>query len=277
MFSTLASVLVTAAVSLAPQTPVPDLGQKFGAAARDPSLVVPLILETSELLSRVDGATGQRLADASEPFLRQVFFSPQRFPGAEKLGLREHVVASGELPGSIAKRYRIGAGLLRYLNPDYDERKIVAGRRLVVLDLSNGSLQLIVDKERCRLAAWHKTPDGEHVLSMYVPIGIGASESPTPSGTTKIVDRVRNPAWTNPLTREVHPHGDPRNLLGGYWIRLDSQGIGQSGIGLHGYTGSPAPDWIERGASNGCVRLLQSDADRVFELALEGTQVVLAP
>jgi lipoprotein-anchoring transpeptidase ErfK/SrfK len=34
---------------------------------------------------------------------------------------------------------------------------------------------------------------------------------------------------------------------------------------------------LERGSSNGCVRMLQGDIDRVFELALEGTAVTIAP
>ncbi len=272
------TVLVLAAgfLALAQQPATPDFGPKFRAATQQPDQIVPLILEVSEALPKVDGDTGRALADALEPFCRQVFFGPGPIPGAERLGVVKHEVKSGELPGAIAKRLKTGAGMLKYLNANYDDRRVAAGAKLNVLDLSDGSLQLIVDITRRRLASWHKTPEGKYVLALYVPVGVGAEASPTPVGKTKIVDRVRNPAWTEPKTKQVFPHGDPGNVLGGYWIKLDPEGLGGvTGIGLHGYTGAPAVDWLEQGSSSGCIRMLQPDIDRVFELALEGTPVTL--
>lgn len=273
------------------QTPLDGLRAKILAAPNDSSVVVPLILEASEILPKMGGDEGQQLADAIEPFLEQVYFGAwfsrdratgqptesRRFPGEEQLGILEHVVKKGELPGEIAKRYRIGAGLLAMMNHPYDERKIAEGRRLRVLDLSSGTLQVIVDKERYRLSAWHYAPGERFVLSMYVPVGLGAQGTETPSGTTRIVDRVRDPDWTDPVTRQVLKHGDPLNVLGGFWMKLDHEPIGKTGIGFHGYTGAPSPDWIEKGTSNGCIRLLQRDVERLFELAIEGTAVKLTP
>jgi lipoprotein-anchoring transpeptidase ErfK/SrfK len=276
MSRTAVVALALAALSLSQQPAAPDFGQRFRTAAQEPGQIVPLILDVSATIPKVDGATGQQLADSLEPYLRQVFFAPSSIPGIERLGVVKHEVKSGELPGAIAKRARIGAGMLKYLNAQYDERRINAGAKLNLLELSNGSLQLIVDIHRYRLAAWHQTPEGQFVLNMYVAVGVGAPESPTPSGTTKIIDRVRNPAWTEPKTKQVFPHGDPGNVLGGYWIKLDPEGLGGvTGIGLHGYTGAPSIDWLSKGSSSGCVRMLQPDIDRVFELALEGTKVVL--
>lgn len=277
MSRTAVLVVALAALSLSQQPATPDFGPRFRAAAQDASQIVPLILEVSETLPKVDGAVGQQLADGLEPYCRQVFFGSVPVPGAERLGVVPHEIKSGELPGTIAKRFKIGAGLLKYLNAGYDERRVAAGAKLRVLDLSNGSLQLIVDVGRRRLAGWHQTPEGKYVLNMYVPVGVGAPESPTPAGTTRIVDRVRNPAWTEPKTKQVFAHGDPGNVLGGYWIKLDPEGLGGvTGIGLHGYTGAPEIDWLTKGSSSGCVRMLQADIDRVFELALEGTKVTLS-
>jgi lipoprotein-anchoring transpeptidase ErfK/SrfK len=274
---------LAAACPLAParepsrQAPEWDLEAALAAAAADPAQVVPLVLDVSARVTRVDGATGQRYADALAPLLERVFFSSERFPSEERLGLVEHTVASGELPGAIARRYRIGAGLLAMLNEGYDERRIAAGRKLRVLDLSNGSLQVFVDKGRFRVSAWHRAPGGELVLTMYARAGLGAAASPTPQGTTRIAERVRDPPWTIPGTRETVPHGDPRNVLGGYWIELDPSGIATDGIGFHGFTGAPPSEWLERNGSNGCIRLLQADIGRLFELALEGTPVVVVP
>jgi hypothetical protein len=244
---------------------------------KDPARVVPLILEISDLVPKVDGDSGQVLAEKLERLSKRAFFSPERLPGMERLDLLMHKVANGELPGAIAKQNHIGSGLLAYLNANYDPRKVQAGSSLKVLDLSNDSLSVIIDKARFRLAAWHRTHDGTWVLVMYVPIGIGAEKSPTPSGSTKIVERERNCAWTDPQTNETFKADDPRNVLGGYWIRLDDAGIGRTGIGLHGYTGSTPETWLGKCTSNGCVRLLQVDIDRVFELAVEGTPVTIAP
>jgi lipoprotein-anchoring transpeptidase ErfK/SrfK len=280
MLLRLAAVVLTALAALA-QGSAPaasPLEASFAAAAADPARVVPLLFEVSAQLPALDAAAGHALADRLEPFARRAFFSPEALPGSERLGFKTHKIASGELPSSIAKRYRFGAGLLKYWNAGYDERRIAAGKELKVLDLSTGSLQAIVDKQRFRLSLWVQVPSGEWLLAMYAPVGLGAAESPTPSGVTTVTNRVREPQWTHPVTRQVFPHGHPENVLGGYWIALDSTPLGgRTGIGLHGYTGAPAPDWIERGASNGCVRMLQPDIDRLFEIALDGTRVVLSP
>ena len=52
---------------------------------------------------------------------------------------------------------------------------------------------------------------------------------------------------------------------------------GVRGIGFHGYTGDAPAAWLGLPRSNGCVRMLQTDIDRVFHLALEGTPVQIVP
>ena len=258
--------------------PAPPLEAHFEAAERDPAQVVPLIFAVSAEIPRVEAEVGHALAERVAPFARRAFFSPEQLPGAERLGFTAHRIEPGELPGAIARRHHVGAGAFKYWNAGYDERRLAAGRELRVLELGESSLQVIIDRQRFRLALWVHAPSGEWLLAMYAPIGLGAADSPTPAGESRVTNRVRDPAWTHPVTREVFPPGHPENVLGGYWIALDSASFGgRTGIGLHGYTGAPTPDWIERGASNGCVRMLQGDVDVVFELALEGTRVVIAP
>ena len=250
----------------------------FSAADAEAGSVVDLILGASAELARLEGDEFHRLAERLEPYCKRAFFSPEELPGLERLGVAAHTVQSGELPGRIARRYGIGAGLLGWLNAGYDERKLRAGQTLRVLDLSDKSLELTVDRGRCRLAAWRKLPDGSAwVLMAYVPIGVGASETPTPTGRTRITKRVLDPQWTHPVTKQVFAPDDPGNLLGGYWVALDPEGIGKQGIGLHGYTGDTPEVWLEKQSSNGCLRLLQADMDRIYHLALEGTGVTITP
>jgi lipoprotein-anchoring transpeptidase ErfK/SrfK len=258
-------------------SPRARLAPFFSRANADPAGVVPLILEGSAALPTLDDRDARLLADTLEPYCARAFFSPERLPGMEELGLALHTVRAGEVPERIARRYKTGAGLLEHLNEGYDERRLREGQALKVHDLSGGSLEIEVKRGAYRLAVYRTLPGGGRALVMFVPVGLGAPDSPTPLGKTSITLRARNPEWTDPVTKTVYPPGDPGNVLGGYWIALDSEGIGRKGIGLHGYTGDVAANWIEQPASQGCVRMLQRDIDRVFHLALEGTKVTISP
>jgi lipoprotein-anchoring transpeptidase ErfK/SrfK len=254
-----------------------DLEALFAAADADPRGVAPLIVEASATISSLDGDEGHELAERLEPYCRRAFFGPERLPGMDRLGLRIHEVASGELPGRIARRNRIDAGLLPYLNEGYDERRLRVGQELKVLEVSDGGLMLIVDRARFRVSVWKALADGRWVLAAYVAVGLGAPGSPTPTGSTRVTARVRHPEWRDPNTGVVYPPKDPGNVLGGYWMELDAEGLGEEGIGLHGYTAEPPDRGLGKRGSNGCVRMLQEDIDRVFHLALEGTAVEIVP
>jgi lipoprotein-anchoring transpeptidase ErfK/SrfK len=265
-------------------SPKESLGPLFSKAKDDPAGVVPLILAASDALDPgskshlpLDPKEARLLSDTLEPFCRRAFFGPERLPGMESLGLVLHTVSTGEVPEKIAKRYRIGAGMLGYLNAELDPRKLREGQTLKVLDLSSGGLSVFVEKSLYRLAAWRRLDGGRRVLIEYAPVGLGAADSPTPIGKSSIQLRARNPDWTDPVTKQVYKAGDPRNVLGGYWIALDATGLGRAGIGIHGFTGEAPANWIEQPASHGCVRMLQTDVDRLFHLALEGTPVEVEP
>jgi hypothetical protein len=284
------ALLATCALALstssqAPARPSKDaLAPLFTKAKDDPAGVVPLILAASDALDlgskthlELDPKETRLLSDTLEPFCHRAFFGPERLPGMESLGLVLHTVSAGEVPEKIAKRYRIGAGMLGYLNADFDPRKIRERQTLKVLDLSAGGLAVFVEKSLYRLAAWRRIDAGHRVLVEYAPVGLGAADSPTPIGKSSIQLRARNPDWTDPVSKQVYKSGDPRNVLGGYWIALDATGLGRSGIGIHGFTGEAPANWIEQPASHGCVRMLQTDVDRFFHLALEGTPVEIEP
>lgn len=273
MITTFALALLALAPAQAPATPKPTVQQLFVSAARDPAAVVPLIVEGSSAMVTMSPAEARAFGDSLAPFCERAFFSPERLPGMERLGLVIHKVEAGENPTKIAQRYKIGAGLLRYLNADFDEKKLRVGQQLKVLDLSTEQLVITVARSQFRLTAWRTAPNGGHVLVHFCAVGVGAAESPTPLGRTTITKRVLNPTWTDPDTKVVFAPDDAGNVLGGYWIALDPIGLGRGGIGFHGYTGAPVADWISKGASHGCVRMLQPDVDMIFHLALEGTSV----
>src|SRR6185295_17285701 len=143
------------------------LAPLFSKAKADPGGVVPLILAASAELDStspahrpLDPKEVRLLADTLEPFCRRAFFSPERLAGMDGLGLVLHTVRAGEVPERIAKHYRIGAGLLVYLNPEFDPRKLREGQTLKVLDLSSSNLDVVVEKSLYRLAAWRRLEGG---------------------------------------------------------------------------------------------------------------------
>lgn len=270
MLRTLAVLLSLAAAPAVASAQVPRarIEALMREANRDAGALVPLLLEASPAVGSLASDEAVLLADTLDRYASRAFFSPARPPQMEELGLRVHRVARGEVAERIAQRYRIGVGLLGYLNEGFEPDRLKVGQELKVLDLSDRSLRLEVVQGRYRLLAWR----GDVMVACF-PVGLGAASSPTPLGATRISKRVLDPQWTHPETKQVFAPGDPGNVLGGYWIALDPAGIGREGIGLHGYTGEVAADWIEQGASHGCVRMLQPHVDRVFHLAVEGTPI----
>lgn len=244
-------------------------------AEQEPREVVPLLLAAGEALAGLEGRERQFFGDKLEPLLARVYFSGQRFPGDEALGVTVHVVASGDTGAKIAKKNGFGHGLLPRWNAKYDERRLGVGQGLKLVRFEPGELELVVDRALFRLSAWHTSADGRRTPLFFVPVGLGAADSPTPTGVTKVLERVQDPSWTDPVSKVTYRPGDPRNILGGWWIELDGDLLGESGIGLHGYTGAPTDDWLAKPGSRGCVRMRQEDCARVFHLALEGTRVVI--
>lgn len=276
VLAVLALVTANLAHAQTPAAPRPTIQQLFAAASADPANIASLLIEGGAMMATLPADQARKLGDSLVPFCERAFFSSERFAGMDRLGLVLHKVEKGENPTKICQRYKIGAQMLQYLNEGFDERKMRVGQELKVLDLSKGALEIDVSKSQYRATVWRALPQGGRALVMYPPVGLGAAESPTPIGTTTIAKRVLNPPWTDPATKVTYLPGDPNNVLGGYWMALDSIGIGRSGIGFHGYTGAPAEDWIAKPASHGCVRMLQHDIDRLFYVALEGTTVTIA-
>jgi len=108
------------------------------------------------------------------------------------------------------------------------------------------------------------------VVKTY-PIGIGAPETPTPTGDFRIRNKIVNPTWFSP--DGPIPPGDPNNLLGTRWLGISSQKISLSkGYGIHGTT---EPETIGRALSDGCIRMLNEDVEEIFDLVTVGTPVII--
>jgi len=104
--------------------------------------------------------------------------------------------------------------------------------------------------------------DGE-VIKVY-SVAIGASESPTPEGEFKIVNRLTSPTYYHP-GKVIGPGAD--NPLGTRWM-----GLNLKGLGIHG---TNTPGSIGKAASHGCVRMAKKDLEELFELVQVGDVVVI--
>jgi lipoprotein-anchoring transpeptidase ErfK/SrfK len=246
-----------------------DLDALFRRAADEPVAVVPLIRAASRAVTTLPTDQAIVLADRLAPFCRRAFFGADRLPGMEAIGLGLHRVAKKESAAAVAKRYRMNVDLLARLNPGARLSRLRAGQTLKVVDLRSAPVELVVHAGVFRLLIWR----GD-VLAGVFPVGLGDADHPTPVGDTTVLVRVRHPDWRDPETRRVYRDGDPRNVLGGYWIGFAHGPHGHfRGIGIHGYTGDRSENWLGRPGSRGCVRMLQDDVATVFAWARAGMRV----
>ena len=105
--------------------------------------------------------------------------------------------------------------------------------------------------------------ENDEVVQLFA-VAVGAPSSPSPTGTFTIVNRVANPTYYHP--GKVVASG-PQNPIGTRWI-----GLSQKGYGIHG---TDQPSSIGYAKSHGCIRLRNSDVERLFERVRPGDVVEL--
>lgn len=121
-------------------------------------------------------------------------------------------------------------------------------RKWIVVSISERRLAVVEEKK---------------VVKSY-PIAVGAEESPSPTGKFRIVNKLTDPTYYSPGTI-ITP--GPLNPLGSRWLGLDKEHYG-----IHG-TNDPAS--IGRAASQGCIRMAQTDVEELFTLARIGDSVAI--
>ncbi len=145
--------------------------------------------------------------------------------------------ATGSLPDGIGT----GRSLRGVANP-------AAAPRRVVVSIPDRKLAVVEDGR---------------VTKVY-SVGVGADDSPSPTGTLKVVKRLTNPAYYQPGV--VIPPGKS-NPLGTRWL-----GLSAKGYGIHG---TNQPHSIGKNASHGCIRLRNRDIEELFERLRAGDVVEL--
>jgi lipoprotein-anchoring transpeptidase ErfK/SrfK len=193
------------------------------------------------------------------PLGDELFFAKTPFPDDESGLIGVHQVQAGDNPEHIGRKY----GMCREMVNRLRGREPTDNR----LDIGE-SLKVVKVKEKG--GNFLHISKSNYVLDLFIggafarryPISHGARETPTPIGRTRLIGRELNPNWTDPKTHKVHGPDDPDNILGKVWMAFSPDGIGQNGLGIHGYTG-PNPK-SQAMVSNGCIRLSTDQAQELL-------------
>jgi hypothetical protein len=108
---------------------------------------------------------------------------------------------------------------------------------------------------------------GKEVFRKY-PIAVGSNPSLTPNGQFTFVVKYVNPRWGGGGYAAPVAGGSPSNPLGKRWL-----GISKGGGGRYGVHGNASPNSIGTNASHGCVRMINSDVEELYEVIEIGTPI----
>ena len=168
----------------------------------------------------------------------------------------------------LAERFHMDIRYLKKLNAD---KKFTEGETITVFNpgapLNEKITHLVAKKADNILYAYN----GDRLIATY-PTTVGSSDTPSPTGSLTIVNRVKNP-WYRASSGEgkdkkvfMLPPG-PNGPVGVVWM-----GLSKPSYGIHG---SPVPEGISRQASHGCVRLTNWDVLEVYANVDTGAKVDL--
>ncbi len=166
-------------------------------------------------------------------------------------------IKPGDTLAKIARQFKTTPELIVKCNKISGD-KIFPGKKIKVW---TAPFNIVVDKSQNILML--KT--GDELIKTYT-VSTGTNNS-TPVGTFKIVDKIINPSWFKPGAATPIPAGSPDNALGTRWLA-----ISMPSYGIHG-TNEPAT--LGKQATQGCVRMLNSDVEELYIIVPKETEVTI--
>ena len=173
-----------------------------------------------------------------------------------------YTVKKGDTLSEIARRYRVGTGLLARINNIENPDLIRIGQKLTVIQ---GPFRVEVDKSEMNLSIFL----GDKFIRSY-PVALGKQDS-TPEGEFEVVRKLKNPPWTDPYNRTIIRADDPEYPLGTRWIEFIPP------PGAYGIHGSKVEEEIGTEASFGCVRVLHPREEEIYDFVTLGSPIVITP
>jgi L,D-transpeptidase ErfK/SrfK len=184
----------------------------------------------------------------------------------------------------IAHRYSLGYYEIIRANPGIDvwlpgagKELTLPGRRILPAGPREG---IVVNLPEHRLYYFPKPRDHEQPVVITYPVSIGKMDWRTPLGETRVLAKIRHPAWYPPETirKEHAANGDPLpkvigpgpdNPLGDFALRL------AAGHGEYMIHGTNNPTAVGMAVTHGCIRMYPEDVAALFALIPVGTKVRL--
>ena len=147
------------------------------------------------------------------------------------------------------------------------KRALIEGTDYTPRDVLTGEhpegLWVVIDKSARILTVYV----GDEVFLKY-PVAVGSNIGLTPEGQFTFVIKAKNPRWGGGGYASPIAGGAPNNPLGKRWM-----GLSKGGGGSYGVHGNVSPYSIGTNASHGCVRMINSDVEELYEYIEVGTPV----
>lgn len=197
--------------------------------------------------------------------------------------IRTTQASSAETLLDIARQYDIGQIEILLANPNVDRWLPKDGAEVILPSryiIPHGDRRgLLLNLPEMRIYYFPEPKKGEKPMVITHPVGIGRMDWVTPLGTTKIVEKKKDPTWIPPKSLQMDriangeqpypsivPPG-PTNPLGRHAMRL---GIGSGSYLIHG---TIKPFGVGMRVSAGCVRMYPEDIEALFDKVPVGTPV----
>lgn len=171
----------------------------------------------------------------------------------------------------LGEKFHMDENFLKKINPTATFKK--AGEKIIVANVRNDlpeDIHLIVAHKGARQLYLFNS---RNQMIASFPATIGSTDTPSPTGTYKVVGVAKNPWYSyspsnfvqgNNLKPLSLPPG-PNAPVGNIWI-----GLSKKSFGIHG---TPNPSAISKTASHGCIRLTNWDANDLGKKVKPGVTV----
>src|SRR3989304_8735561 len=171
-----------------------------------------------------------------------------------------YTVQPGDVLARIAKQFNTNYELIARINKKSptrlnigDKLKILTGKEKILINKSDYTLTLLLN---------------DYYVKQY-RIGIGKNDK-TPAGTFEVKNKMKEPTWYSP-NGGIFPYEHPENILGTRWIGFKDK-PDLYGYGIHGTT---LPESIGTASSNGCVRMVNSDMEELYDFVTSDTEIII--
>lgn len=190
--------------------------------------------------------------------------------------IAHHTVKAGDSLVELARHYDLGYNEITVANPGVDPFIPRAGTRITIphrwiLPDVPQERGIVINLAEMRLY-YFRSPTARSVVTF--PVAIGDEGWETPTGSYRIIEKIRRPVWYVPASiRQQRPElpasipPGPDNPLGTHALRLS--------IGTVLIHGTNRPFGIGRRVSHGCIHLYPEDIAGLYRTVKQGTAVTI--